>query len=84
MNTLGEGSWMAKKYGRLPEDWQDFIRRGFSECLRVLKPHGTLVFKWNEHDIKTSEILKAIDKEPLYGHKSGKLQKTHWLVFMKD
>ncbi|OSH38996.1 methyltransferase [Enterococcus faecalis] len=48
--------------------------------MRVLKPNGTLVFKWNEEQIKLSEILSTIDCEPLYGNKRAK---THWLVFMK-
>ncbi|BDQ51061.1 hypothetical protein EfsSVR2281_28720 [Enterococcus faecalis] len=56
-------------------------KKGFSECMRVLKPNGTLVFKWNEDQIKLSEILSIIDYEPLYGNKRAK---THWLVFMKE
>lgn len=84
MTSLGENSWMAKKYGRLDKNWRQTIHDGFHECMRVLKPHGTLIFKWNEHDIKVSEILETIGAQPLYGHKSGKLQKTHWLVFYKE
>ena len=52
LKTLGETSWMAKKYGKLPKDWQSLIHDGFTECMRVLKPNGTLVFKWNESEIK--------------------------------
>lgn len=48
--------------------------------MRVLKPHGTLVFKWNETQVKTSEVLKAIDETPLFGNRRAK---THWMVFMK-
>ncbi|CAM3208755.1 hypothetical protein LAPL110952_09955 [Lactiplantibacillus plajomi] len=48
--------------------------------MRVLKPHGTLIFKWNEEQIKLSELLDAIGYLPLFGDKRGK---THWLVFMK-
>lgn len=84
MNTLGEKSWMALKYGTLKGlDWKPIIRDGFNECMRVLKPNGTLIFKWNEQDIPVSEILKVIGATPMYGHKSGKLQKTHWMAFMK-
>lgn len=84
MNTLGENSWMALKYGTLKgTDWRPMIRDGFKECMRVLKPNGTLIFKWNEQDIPVSEILKVIGATPMYGHKSGKLQKTHWMAFMK-
>lgn len=77
----GNNSWLAKKYGKLNEKtWKEDIQKGFHECMRVLKPNGTLVFKWNEEQIKLSEILSTIDCEPLYGNKRAK---THWLVFMK-
>ncbi|OHW63108.1 methyltransferase domain protein [Andreesenia angusta] len=76
----GEGSWLAKKYGKLGEDWKQDIERGFRECMRVLKPNGTLIFKWNEDQIKLTEILKVIDSEPLFGNRRSK---THWLAFMK-
>jgi SAM-dependent methyltransferase len=78
---IGENSWMAKKYGKLNENWAVDIKQGFDECMRVLKPNGTLIFKWNEDQIKLSEVLKAIDVKPLIGNRRSK---THWLVFMKD
>lgn len=76
----GENSWMAKKYGKLSKNWKADIKQGFLECMRVLKPNGTLIFKWNEQQIKLSEILNAIGHNPLFGNKRSK---THWLVFMK-
>ena len=76
----GENSWLAKKYGVLPADWKPYIRAGFKECMRVLKTDGVLIFKWNEEQIKTSEILANIDFKPLFGDKRSK---TRWLVFMK-
>ena len=80
----GENSWLAKKYGKLSQNtWREDLRQGFQECFRVLKPDGILIFKWNETDITVSEILKLTKYEPLFGHKSGKLNKTHWLCFMK-
>lgn len=77
---------MAKKYGRLsPDTWKEDLGKGFSECMRVLKPNGTLIFKWNETDIPVKDVLSAFgNAKPLYGHKSGKMSKTHWLAFMKD
>lgn len=84
LKQLGKNSWMAKKYGVLNETWQEDIKKGFSECFRVLEPNGILIFKWNEQQIKVSEILKLTDQKPLFGHKSGKLQKTHWICFMKN
>jgi len=79
----GGQSYMGTKYGTLPADWKPVIRAGFNECMRVLKPHGTLIFKWNETQIKTTEIIKTIDCKPLYGHISGKASKTQWMAFMK-
>lgn len=76
----GESSWLAKKYGKLDDLWPIDINQGFNECMRVLKQNGTLIFKWNEDQIKLSEILKAIDCKPLFGNRRNK---THWLVFMK-
>lgn len=79
----GPKSWLAAKYGKLGPDWQEDLRKGFSECLRVLKPHGTLVFKWNETQIKVGEVLKLAPQPPMYGQVSGRGHMTHWLVFMK-
>lgn len=77
----GENSWLAKKYGVLSDNWQEDIKQGFEECMRVLKPNGTLVFKWNEEQVKLREVIKAIGYKPLFGNRRSK---THWLVFMKD
>lgn len=77
----GPKSWLAKKYGKLNRDtWQQDISQGFSECFRVLKPDGTLIFKWNEDQIKLSEVLATTDIKPLFGNRKSK---THWLVFIK-
>lgn len=81
---IGENAWLKKKYGKLPANWQPLIRDGFQECMRVLKPNGTLIFKWCEIDIPTREIIKTVGVEPLFGHRSGKQSKTHWLCFMKE
>ena len=82
-NQLGKNSWMAKKYGVLFPTWETDLRAGFEECMRVLEPNGTLIFKWNEAQIKLSKLLKAINQEPLFGHTSGKQNKTIWMAFMK-
>ena len=78
---VGENSWLAKKYGKLSETWTEDLKQGFSECMRVLKANGTLIFKWNEQQIKLSEILKVIDYKPLFGNRRAN---THWLIFMKS
>ena len=78
----GENSWLAKKYGKLKLDtWKEDRRQGFNECMRVLKQNGTLIFKWNEEQIKLKDILATIEYKPLFGNKRSK---THWLVFMKE
>lgn len=84
LKTLGENSWMCKKYGKLPNNWREVIKDGFNECMRVLRPFGTLVFKWNETEISTKELIETIECKPLYGCRSGKASKTHWMVFIKE
>ena len=79
----GPKSWMAAKYGKLGVDWRDDLRAGFTECFRVLEPQGVMVFKWNETQVKLSEVLALTPHQPLFGNTSGKKAGTHWLVFMK-
>ena len=82
---LSEKSWIRKKYGVLNKDtWRDDLKKGFSECFRVLIPGGTLIFKWNEFSIPVSEVLKLTEQKPLIGHHSGKRMQTHWIMFIKD
>lgn len=81
----GEGSWLKAKYGKLDvATWREDLRAGFAECFRVLAPHGVLIFKWAETQIKVSEILALTPERPLFGHPSGKRAATHWIVFMKE
>lgn len=76
--------YQQAKYGYLePATWKQDIEKGFRECWRVLEDYGILIFKWNEVSKPVKEILSIIEKEPLFGHKAGKTQKTHWLCFMK-
>ena len=83
LTRVGDSSWLYLKYGRIPQDWQGIIKKGFDECMRVLKVNGTLIFKWSEIQVTTREIIKAIEQEPLYGHRSGKKMNTHWMAFVK-
>ena len=84
----GDKSWLAKKYGRLGNNWQDDIRKGFSECFRVLEGGGILIFKWNENQIRVKDILALTEEKPLFGHTTMKHKKnqtaTHWFTFMKE
>lgn len=80
----GGKSYMAMKYGVLdPQNWKNDLRQGFKECFRVLKKNGVLIFKWNETQIPLKEILSLTPVKPLFGHRSGKASKTHWVCFMK-
>lgn len=80
----GDNAWMVKKYGKLNKDtWKQVLHDGFTECMRVLKPYGTLIFKWNETQIPVKDVIAAIGARPLYGNRSGKQGKTHWMAFIK-
>ena len=81
--TNSSAGWKRTKYGHLSDGWREMLRKGFAECFRVLKPGGTLVFKWAESSVPLAEILKLTPEKPLYGHKSGKQQLTHWVIFLQ-
>jgi ubiquinone/menaquinone biosynthesis C-methylase UbiE len=83
LKRCGEKSWMFLKYGKLSENWQQELKKGFSECVRVLAKNGVLIFKWNETQIKLSEVLSLCPLKPLFGNKKPKQSKTHWICFMK-
>ena len=76
----GEKSWLAAKYGKLEKTWKEDLRKGFNECMRVLKTDGILIFKWSEDQISTADVLKIIPEKPLFGNRRGK---AIFLVFMK-
>lgn len=76
--------YQQAKYGNLnKQTWENDLYQGFNECYRVLDDYGVLIFKWSEVDVPVSKIISVIGKEPLFGHKSGKQSKTHWMCFMK-
>ena len=79
-----EKSVINKKYGLLnKETWKEDIIQGFKECWRVLDELGTLIFKWNEANIKASDLIKSFPVKPLFGDFTGKTGKTIWFTFMK-
>ena len=83
MARLGSNAWFLKRYGRLEGDWRFHLQTGFMECFRVLKPMGSLIFKWSSVDFPITEILSLVKQKPLFGHKSGKKSNTHWVAFIK-
>ena len=85
LRNAGETSSLAQKYGCLDQEtWQTDIKTMFAECFRVLKEHGVLVFKWNETQIPVSQILALTDEKPAIGQRTGKNDKTHWIIFVKE
>lgn len=80
----GQKSWLALKYGKLGQDWKEDIKQGFAECFRVLQPGGILIFKWNEDQIRTEQVLALTPNKPLFGHTTKRRKQTIWVTFMKD
>jgi len=83
LRGVGKTGWMIKKYGSLDFDWKEVLRAGINESMRVLKEHGTLIFKWNETHFRVSEVIAAIGRQPLFGHRTMVNNKTIWMTFMK-
>lgn len=84
-HLVGQSSgWLKIKYGHLEKDWKPMITKGFFECFRVLQRGGFLIFKWSEHDISLTEVLKCTTVKPIYGHRTGIKASTIWCCFMKE
>ena len=69
---------MGIKYGCLPRLWESMLYKGFAECMRVLRPEGSLIFKWSDKEIKLDRILHLLG-EPLFGSRTSK--NTLWMVY---
>lgn len=83
INNVNTTGWQAVKYGSITSDWRNELREGFSECFCVLRTGGFLIFKWSDIDIPVSRILELTDQKPILGHRCGKQNKTHWILFQK-
>jgi ubiquinone/menaquinone biosynthesis C-methylase UbiE len=60
---VGEKSWLAKKYGRLNQDtWQDDLKKGFNECMRVLEKSGILSLSGMKNKSNLDKYLKFLIK----------------------
>ena len=84
MRRKNPAEMLKIKYGVLEGDWKEMLQMGIDECFRVLLPGGVFIFKWCEYSIPLREILALTEHKPLFGHKSGKQSKTHWMCFMKQ
>lgn len=76
----GKASNLYKMFGKL-NDWRSDLKKGYEECMRVLDDYGVLVLKWSESQLKVKSIIKAIGREPLFGHKTNR--HSIWLCYMK-
>lgn len=77
---------MNRAYGALnAETWQHDLRRGFEELWRVLRPGGTLVFKFADSEIDFRDVIDLAPTEPLFGTTTTqrKTSETRWYVFYK-
>lgn len=63
--------------------WHKDLSEGFDECWRVLRPWGTLIFKWSESQVPVREVLSCFRIKPLFGHTTTKHSRTHWMCFLK-
>lgn len=77
----GKTSWLAKKYGTIElMTWKSDFHKAFQEIMRVLKPTGTMVFKWNEDQIPIKQVFEAFGQKPILGDMRSK---TKWSIFVK-
>ena len=77
---------MEMKYGALhAETWQADLKDGFDELWRVLKPGGTLVFKFSDCDVDFRDVIKLAPAQPLFGTVTNnrKTAENRWFVFYK-
>lgn len=72
---------MAIKYGVC--NFEDVVA-GFKECYRITA--GTLIFKWNDTNIKINDLVSAFGIRPLAGQRRNGSGKTNtiWLIFYKS
>lgn len=78
--------YVLKSYGALhAETWQSDLSQGFDELWRVLKPGGTMVFKFADNDVDFSDVLDLAPRDPLFGTTTKKTSKceNRWFVFYK-
>lgn len=75
-----------KKYGALhAETWRKDLEKGFEELFRVLRPGGTLVFKFSDRHVDFEEVVGLAPEDPLFGTVSKRKNdyETRWFVFHK-
>lgn len=83
LTRVSDKAYLKIKFERLSNTWQEDLKAGFDECMRVLTDYGTLIFKWSEIQIPTRKVIEVIGQQPLFGHIPGRQSKTHWMAFLK-
>ena len=76
---------VQRRYGALrAETWQSDLEQGFEELWRVLKPGGSMVFKFADNHVDFRDVLELAPTDPLFGTttKKGNTE-TRWFVFYK-
>ena len=73
-----------KKYGYLGEDWKEDTKKAFDSIWSKLDTHGTLIFKFADLNISTTEMLSLFPVKALFGTKTKKgVNNTYFIVFFK-
>lgn len=83
LRSLWDKSWMAMKYGKLLESRKEDIRKWFYEGIRILQDKWILIFKRSESEIPISEIISLFPVKFSIWNRSGKWNKTIWLIYIK-
>jgi len=63
---IANGANMIRQFGSLEtETWQTDLKEGFKELWRLLKPNGSIMFKWCTVDVSSDKVLKLFPIKPL-------------------
>jgi SAM-dependent methyltransferase len=76
---------IERKYGAIrAETWQADLEASFDELWRVLRPGGTLTFKWADVHKSHETVLSVLNQSPMYGVTTERDRSvTKWWVFHK-
>lgn len=77
---------IMQKYGYLDKnDWEEDLKKGFSEIMRVLDTYGVLEIKFADVSIPVKKFLGLFPQQPLFGTITKKgVNNTYWFCYMKS